>query len=206
MARWVPIRSAALGLALVTLAASPEPYRDGLPIESYRLLGGMLAQLRNNGPLAGAGKSVDLVAPLTRALDEKHGTHVELLLRHAIDAGDRDGALVATTVLVLLDTEDLLEGVARDDYTGWTDARVRTRKAVLNYGLVADELRRLQGERDRRVVAAFGRLMTELRDSDLSTPPEAITSLSAAAVVELAAMRSAAVNARPRASDGGGAR
>lgn len=194
----------ALGLAVLALTAAAEPYRDDLPVPSYRLLGGMLAQLRNNAPLSGAAKSSELVAPLARALDQKYGTEIQKALRRAIDAGDRDGAFAATTALVLLDTQDLLAGIANDDYTGWADAKVRTRKAFLNYGLVADDLRREQGELDRRTVTAFGRLAAELHDSDMTTPPEAIATLRGSVVAELVVMRTALGRTRSHPVDAGG--
>lgn len=188
---------------MVSLAASADPFRDELPISSYRLLGGTLAQLRDNAPLAVVSKSLDLIAPLTRGLDQKHGTEVERLLRRAVEANDRDGAFAATTVLVLLDTQDLLEGIARDDYTGWADAKVRTRKAFLNYQLIAEVMRRQQGDLDQRAILAFGRLVADLHDSDMSTAPESIATVRNSVVSALIAMRAALSRTPPRAGDGG---
>jgi len=193
-----------LGLAAVTSCAQADPYRDKLPVPSYRILASMLAHFRDRSPLERAGKPLDIIAPLMRALDEKYGAQVERALRRAIDAGDRDGAFAATTLLVLLDAGDLIEGIRRDDYTGWSEARVRAKKAFLDYGLVAEDMRRERGDLDRRIVMDFGRLAVALHDSDMTTPPESIDAARTAVVADLAAMRVAVAHAQPGRSEPGG--
>jgi hypothetical protein len=70
--------------------------------------------------------------------------------------------------------------------------------------LVADDLRREQGELDRRTVTAFGRLAAELHDSDMTTPPEAIATLRDSVVAGLVVMRTALSKPRSHAVDAGG--
>lgn len=180
-------------LVLVALAASHasagEAYRDDLAVPAYRLLASMLAQFRDEAPAERAERSVELVAPLVRALDDRHRADVEQRLRRAIRAHDREAAFCATMLLVLLDAEDLLEGIRRDDYTGWSDARVLARRAFLDYRLVTADLRRTHAELDRRTVADFGRLAGVLDASDLATSPVPVVAARAAAVADLAALR-----------------
>ncbi len=200
------MRAARIISALGLLAASAsvaraEPYRDDLGIPSYELLASMLSQFRGDAPLDRASKSLEVAAPLVRALDQKYGTGVEQSLRRAIRANDRDGAFASTMVLVLLDAQDLVAGIRRDDYTGWSDARVRTKKAFLDYGLVAGSLRQREPELDRRLVMAFGRLAVELHDVDLATPPEPIDRARAGLIASLVALRTAAAKECPRRAD-----
>ncbi|HEY7724514.1 MAG TPA: hypothetical protein VH880_04220 [Anaeromyxobacteraceae bacterium] len=194
----------ALGLAAAAHPARAEPYRDQLGVPSYRLLASMLAQFRDRAPLDRASKAVEIIAPLARALDQKHGADVERRLRRAIRADDRDGAFAATAALVLLDAEDLVDGIRRDDYTGWADARVRTKKAFLDYGLVAEDVRRRLADMDRRLVMSFGRLALALHDSDMTSPPGPIDAARSALAADLAATRSALDGARTRSGSGEG--
>ncbi len=195
---------AALGLAALAAVALAEPYRDDLALPSYRLLASMLTRFHDNSSLDRAEKALEVIVPLVRALDRKYGTDVEDKLRRAIQTGDRDAALTATTVLLLLDTQDLVEGIHRDDYTGWADAKVRARKAFLGYGLVTAELRGGQRELDGRLVASLGRLAVELHGSDMATSPEAIEIARGAVIADLVELRGAISRTRPGRADAGG--
>jgi hypothetical protein len=178
-----------VGLVTPGVARAGDPFRDDLPMPSYRLLGSMLAQFHDEAAVERGEKTLELAGPLIVALDRRYGARVEADLRRAIAQKDRNAALRATTLLVLLDTQDLLEGVARDDYTGWSDAKVRVKKAFLNYHLITESLRASQGDLDRRVIAAFGELALELHDSDLSTPPERINAARDAVTQGLVRLR-----------------
>jgi hypothetical protein len=195
--------TATLLLATGTAAAG-EPYRDGLPVPPYRLLESMVARVKDGSPGEASKRSLELAAPLVRALDQKYGAQIEKSLRAAIESNDRDQAYAATLMLVLLDSQDLLEGIQLDDNTGWSDAKVRTKRAFLDYGLVGEALRSLQPDLDRRVVSAFGQLVLALQAADMATPPEQITARKGTVVAGLVAMREELGKRRSRPDGGGG--
>ena len=193
----------ALAPLFLASTALAQPYRDDLPAPAYRLLSSMLVEARGSTTLERTGKSIELVAPLVRALDKKYGTAVEASLRRAISARDRPGASAAITTLVLLDAQDLLDGIRRDEFTGWAEGMTRARKAYLDYALVSPELRVRFAELDRRVVAHFGQLGSHLREADMTTFPEEINAARAAVDADLVALRKAVATAPRCAADAG---
>lgn len=190
--------ASAVVLLAAALPAQAQPYRDDLPIPAYRLLASMLAQFSDGTATDRATNSLEVAVPLVRALDQKYAAGVERLLRDALQAGDRDGALDATTALVLLDSQDLLAGLQRDENTGWADAKIRARKAVLDYRLVAERMKRLQPALDGKLVADLGQLVTHLHEADLATAPEDVLAHRDDVVADLAGLRQALGKARVR--------
>lgn len=181
----------AIAVILAAAGTGAEPHRDKLPLPSHRLLAAMVTQFEGEPPIESLEKSVRLATPLLRRLDAKFGKDLERTLLAALRAGDRRGALGVVLAVVLLDAEDLLGHVQRDDNTGWAEATINLKKALLDYSLVAGELRRRAPQPSQRMIDDVVRLLAAIRDADMDTDRETICGPRDAVLRDLAALRAA---------------
>jgi hypothetical protein len=190
----LPAAAALLSVALLTAGAraGAEPYRDGLPAPSYWLLASMLDQVAQGSGTEGMERPLQMLAPLLDALGLRYAVPIRQRLEGAVAGHDAAAAARALVTLSLVDAEDLLREVRRDDLSGWDEAKVAARKARLDYALVAARLELRQRALHLRVLASFDRLLARLQAADLTTDPAAVDLVAAGLRADLAQLRAAA--------------
>jgi hypothetical protein len=89
----------------------------------------------------------------------------------------------------LLDAQDHIDRIERDELTGWTEAMVKLRKSFVDYELLSRELAARQPAMDTRTKSAYRTLARAVSGADLTTPIDQIEPLRVQLVAELVADR-----------------
>lgn len=166
-----------------------EPDRGPPAVSPHRLMAAVLAQFRSDADLDTLVRSARLIAPRVHELDQRHGAGVERALAAALAASDRRRALEAVMAVAVLEAEEQLDAIHRDDFTGWADAKVEVKKAVLFYGLLAADVRGSHPREGSRILQHFSGLVEALRSADLSTDPAVIGDRRDLVVRDLTSLR-----------------
>jgi hypothetical protein len=182
------VRARLLFVTTLVLAASPawgQSYRDDLAVPPYPLFQSMIAEVQEGNPSQKMEEPLAAIRPLIEALDKHYGTHTGADLDRAVRAGDRDASRRALVTLVLLDSQDLVDRVRKDDLSEWQDARVATRKALLDFELVQPLLK----GPDPAITSDFKALAKALQDADWETTDDSVQRIVRAVSADLARAR-----------------
>ncbi len=185
-----------LALPARPVLAAP-PAGDERRSPTYLALATALERLRAGAPTAGLDAEGGALAPFLDALDRRHARGLRRRLDQAAESGDRAACLDTLVQAVVLDGQDRLGELRRDEYYGWHEGLQAVRRFALRYQLVSATLREAQPAADAAVRRQLEALLEALRKADLTTDPRVIEEAAGALRARLADVRAGVV---PRAT------
>lgn len=189
---WQRLRRLTLGVLLLVPGFSQS---EDSP--SYRVVGAILERAKRDD-LNSLKNSVRTLAPYMKRLSDKYGEELLVRFDEGIAVRNRDAVIDTIILMAVLQAREGVESCAKDELTGWKNARLRAGAAFLSFDAVTNEARARYPSNDEEVAAGFVRLAVALKSVDLTTDPIAFEMAKDALLGRLKRMAKTLTGAKSR--------